>query len=104
MYVQDLLELNVSRNVRYDIVSIYDTLISSLFINYLPHKQFCGPSLYDTTYDTSTIASLMIGGSTPRKLRALNCGMAVFIGFVPRHFGVAGGSTAVQLVELSLPT
>jgi hypothetical protein len=30
--------------------------------------------------------------------------MAVFIGFVPRHFGVAGGSTAVQLVELSLPT
>jgi hypothetical protein len=33
MYVQDLLELNISRNVRYDIVSIYDILISSLFIN-----------------------------------------------------------------------
>jgi hypothetical protein len=34
MYVQDLLELNVSRNVRYDIlVFTYDILISSLFIN-----------------------------------------------------------------------
>jgi hypothetical protein len=33
MCVQDLLELNVSRNVRYDIVFTYDTLISSLFIN-----------------------------------------------------------------------
>jgi hypothetical protein len=58
MCVQDLLKLNVSRNVRYDIVSTYDTLISSLFINYLPHQQFCGPSMYDTTYDTSTMASL----------------------------------------------
>jgi hypothetical protein len=33
MCVQDLLELNVSHNVRYDIVSTYDTLIFSLFIN-----------------------------------------------------------------------
>jgi hypothetical protein len=33
MCVQDLLELNISRNVRYNIVSIYDTLITSLFIN-----------------------------------------------------------------------
>jgi hypothetical protein len=32
MCVQDLFELNVSRNVHYDIVSTYDTLISSLFI------------------------------------------------------------------------
>jgi hypothetical protein len=33
MCVQDLFELNISRNVRYDIVFIYDTLIFSLFIN-----------------------------------------------------------------------
>jgi hypothetical protein len=33
MCVQDLLKFNVSRNVCYDIVSTYDTLISSLFIN-----------------------------------------------------------------------
>jgi hypothetical protein len=33
MCVQDLLKLNISRNMRYDIVSTYDTLIFSLFIN-----------------------------------------------------------------------
>jgi hypothetical protein len=33
MCVQDLVELNISRNVRYNIISTYDTLISSLFIN-----------------------------------------------------------------------
>jgi hypothetical protein len=59
MCVQDLLKLNVSRNMRYDIVSTYDTPISSLFINSLPHQQFCGPNLHDTTYDTSTMASLI---------------------------------------------
>jgi hypothetical protein len=32
MCVQDLLELNVSHNVLYDILSSYDTLIISLFI------------------------------------------------------------------------
>jgi hypothetical protein len=31
MCVQDLFELNISRNVRYDIVCIYDTLIFSLY-------------------------------------------------------------------------
>jgi hypothetical protein len=54
MCVQDLFDLNVSRNMRYDIVSTYDTLIFSFFINWLPHQHFCGPSLYDT----STMASL----------------------------------------------
>jgi hypothetical protein len=33
MCIQDLLYINFSRNLRYDIVSIYDTLITSLFIN-----------------------------------------------------------------------
>jgi hypothetical protein len=33
MCIQDLLEPNVFRNMRYDIVSIYDTLIFSFFIN-----------------------------------------------------------------------
>jgi hypothetical protein len=33
MCVQDLVKLNVFRNVLYDIVSTYDILISSLFIN-----------------------------------------------------------------------
>jgi hypothetical protein len=33
MCVQDLLELNVSRNMCYDIASTYDTLIFSFFIN-----------------------------------------------------------------------
>jgi hypothetical protein len=42
MCVQELLGLNISRNMRYDIVSTYDTLIFSLFINYLPYKHFVG--------------------------------------------------------------
>jgi hypothetical protein len=33
MCVQDLLKLNISRNMRYDIVSTYDTVIFSFFIN-----------------------------------------------------------------------
>jgi fumarate reductase subunit D len=32
MCVQDILKLNISRNMRYDIVSIYDTLIFSLYL------------------------------------------------------------------------
>jgi hypothetical protein len=59
MYVQDLHKQYISRNMRYDIVSTYDTLIFSFFINWLPRQHFCGPSLHDTSYDTSTMASLI---------------------------------------------
>jgi hypothetical protein len=38
-----------ARNMRYNIVSTYDTLITSLLINYLPYHYFCGPRLHDTT-------------------------------------------------------
>jgi hypothetical protein len=31
--IQDLFDINFSRNVRYDTVSTYDTLIFSLFFN-----------------------------------------------------------------------
>jgi hypothetical protein len=58
MCVYDLLKLNVSRNMRYDIVSTYDTLTFSFFINWLSHQHFCRPGLHDTSYDTSTMASL----------------------------------------------
>jgi hypothetical protein len=60
MCVQDLLDFNVSRNMRYDIVSTYDTLIFSFFINQLPHQHFRGPGLHNTSYDTSTMASLRL--------------------------------------------
>jgi hypothetical protein len=39
-------------------VSTYDTLNSSLFINYLLYQHFYGPRLHDTSYDTSIMASL----------------------------------------------
>ena len=46
---------HVSRCLRYDTISTYVTLISSLLLNQLPHQQFCGTNVYDTSYDTSTI-------------------------------------------------
>jgi hypothetical protein len=48
----NLLNTIFSRNMRYDIVSTYDTLIFPLFINYLSCQHFYGPRLHDTSYDT----------------------------------------------------
>jgi hypothetical protein len=60
MCVQDLLCINFSRNLRYDTISTYDTLVPSLFINQLPYQHFCGPCLPNTNYNTSTMPSLRI--------------------------------------------
>jgi hypothetical protein len=60
MCVQDLLCINFSRNLCYDTISTYDTLVPSLFINQLPYQYFCGPCLHDTSYNTSTMPSLRI--------------------------------------------
>jgi hypothetical protein len=62
--VQDLFGIKFSRNLRYDTVSTYDTLIPSLFINKLSYQYFCGPYLYDTSSDTSTMANISIKLST----------------------------------------
>jgi hypothetical protein len=56
--VQDLFSINISHCLRYDTVSIYVTLISSLLLNYLPHQHFCETNVHDCSYDTSTMASL----------------------------------------------
>jgi hypothetical protein len=55
------LSLMFSRNVRYNIVSIYNTLIFSFFINLLPHQNFYGSSLHNcwpfTRHGTYTVRS-----------------------------------------------
>lgn len=46
--VQDLFDINFSRDVRYDTVSTYVILIISLLLNELSHQRFCGASVHDT--------------------------------------------------------
>jgi hypothetical protein len=47
--VKDLFNINISHNTHYDTVSPYDTLIIAPLLNYLPHQDFCGPKLHDTS-------------------------------------------------------
>jgi hypothetical protein len=47
--IQDIFNINLSRNTRYDMVSTYDTLIISLLLNYMPHQYFYEPKLHDTS-------------------------------------------------------
>jgi hypothetical protein len=42
----------------YDTVSYYDTTLISLIINWCATSAFCMHKIHDTTYDTSTVASL----------------------------------------------
>jgi hypothetical protein len=55
---QDLFGINFFRDMRYDTVSSYVTLIFSLLLNSLSHHHFYGFNVHDTSYNTSTMASL----------------------------------------------
>jgi hypothetical protein len=46
-------------------VSTYDTLKFSFFLNSLPRQYFGRPKLYDTYYNTNTMASLNMNQNAP---------------------------------------
>jgi hypothetical protein len=58
IYVQDLFVFIFSY-MCHDKVSYHDTTNTSLFINWYAISAFCQHGMYDTTYDTSILASLM---------------------------------------------
>src|SRR3954469_3422212 len=58
MCVRDLLVIMIASFTCYDTVSTYDTLNTSLFINYDATSDFCQVGMHDTPYDTSTSTSL----------------------------------------------
>jgi hypothetical protein len=58
--VQDVFVTNFSRLMCYDIVSWYDTTLTSLLINYGTTSAFCMHVMHDTSYDTSIVSSLKI--------------------------------------------
>jgi hypothetical protein len=56
--VQDLFNTIFSRYTCYDTVSIYDTTLISLIINYDDTSAFCMHGMHDTSYDTTIVTSL----------------------------------------------
>jgi hypothetical protein len=63
--VQDVFAINFSRLTCYDTVSWYDTTLTSLLINYGATSAFCMHVMYDTSYDTPIVSSLMYSTSSP---------------------------------------
>jgi hypothetical protein len=53
--VQDLFDTIFSRYTCYDTVSIYDTTLISLIINYSDTSAFCMHGMHDTSYDTTIV-------------------------------------------------
>ena len=58
--VQDLFDTKFSCFTCYDMVSTYDTLTISFFINCYAKSDFCQHGMHDTAYDTPIVASLML--------------------------------------------
>jgi hypothetical protein len=56
--VQDVFVTNFFKLMCYDTVSWYDTILTSLLINYGATSDFCMHVVYDTSYDTPIVSSL----------------------------------------------
>jgi hypothetical protein len=59
MYVHDVFAMNFFSFTCYDTVSTYDTTLTILLIKYCATSDFFQHDMYDTTYGTSVVASLM---------------------------------------------
>jgi hypothetical protein len=62
--VQDLFDTIFSRYACYDAVYTYESTLISLIINYGDTSAFCMYEMYDTSYDTTIVTSLIVGNGS----------------------------------------